>query len=343
MAISRRTKRATLGFLAIGAAVTVVLFTTDRFLEAQREKQRYEQERKELRPPDPVAVRIDKRALRRERKFGADVEPWVSAGVPSEVPGRVAATKVEPGQAVKAGDILVELDDRRALIAVDLARARHREALRLLDEANRLKSSRVVSQTAYEAAVAEARVTKAQLDDAEDMLARHRITAPFDGFVNERMVDAGDAVSANQPAVRVVDISKLRVVFDVSANDLAAFTPGKKVVLRVEGGAKFDPEIQFVARAADPSTRLFRVEAELPNPDNRLPGGMQGMVEANVEAFPEGPVVPAAAVRFVGREARVLKQSGGGPVETPVVLGPEIDGVYPVLDGLAEGDRVFLR
>lgn len=344
--MSRKTKRVILGFAAVVLAVAFVIIGSFRYLDSQRERQRYEQQRSELKPPPPVPVTIRSEALNRQRRFTAELVPWTDAGVPAEVSGRVIETAVEAGQTVKAGDVLIRLDPVPARIAVDLTRARHTEALRLLSEAETLQKNRVVSRTAFEAALAEARVTKAQLEDAEDRLRRHTITAPFDGVVNQRLVDTGDAVNINQPVVRMVDLERLRVRFDVTERELAAFRPGTQLTIRGLSGREgpFEATVQFVAGSADPATRLFRVEAELDNRAARLPGGLQGVVDAPIEIFPRGPVVPAAAVRFAGRDAVVLKDEGtGDPVATRIVVGPEIDGVFPVLEGLREGDRVFIR
>ena len=66
-------------------------------------------------------------------------------------------------------------------------------------------------------------------------------------------------------------------------------------------------------------------------------------METEVEAFAEGPVVPAAAVRFTGNEASVLLEGGNSTARSPVRLGPEIDGRFPVLEGLKAGDRVLIQ
>jgi hypothetical protein len=56
-------------------------------------------------------------------------------------------------------------------------------------------------------------------------------------------------------------------------------------------------------------------------------------------------VVPASAVRFAGRDAVVLKApgDGGDPVPVKIVVGPEVDGIFPVFEGLEEGDRILIR
>jgi RND family efflux transporter MFP subunit len=343
--LHKRTKRIALGVAAVVLIVFTVLLASNRYIEAQRESQRLETERKELKPPKPVSVEIAAEPLTRMRTFTADIRPWIQADVPAEVQGRVLETFVEAGQRVEKSQPLVKLDDTRARIAHEAVLARHTEASRLLVEAERLQKSRVVSQTAYEAALAEVRVSRALLDEARDTLERHTVKAPFSGVVNERLVDPGDAVNVNQPVARVVDLEKLRVYLHVGESDLSAFPSGKILPLQLSSGRKgtLNAEVVFASRSADPATRLFRIEAMLDNTDLSVPGGIQGTVETEVEVFPAGPVVPAAAVRFSGNNATVMLDGLEAAVQTPVRLGPEIDGRFPVLEGLKAGDRVLIQ
>ncbi len=346
MFLSRRTKRVVLGFSAVLILVVFIVVSAGRYLSSVKERQRYEQERSELKPPEPLAVEIVEKPLVRVKRYSADLVPWKQASVPSEVTGRVIETSVEAGQAVSKGETLVKIEDRRAKIALDLTQARHEEAMRLLGEAERLQKSSVVSQTQYESVFSEAKITKAQLDDAKDTLDRHTVKAPFDGVVNQRLVDVGDAVNVNQAVVELVDVERLRVKFMVAGNDLSAFPPGREVEVRLLSGSRQSvaAKVDYVSRSSDPVTKMFQVEAVVENADGEMAGGLQGVVEAEVEIFPNGPVAPAAAVRFTGRDAEVLVDAGEGkPVSKRITVGPEIDGQYPVLDGLKVGDRIFIR
>jgi len=346
MAISRRAKRVILGFTFLVVLVVFIFVSSARFVAGMREKQRYEQERAELKPPLPNVHEVRVESHPRVRSYAAELMPWMEANVPAEAAGRVIAVPIEAGTQVKQGDVLAQLDETRARILLASALARHEEMQRLLAEGDRLRKSNVVSQTQYEAILAENRVTQANLEEAQDNLLKHTIRAPFDGFVNERLVDVGDAVNLNQPVATVVDLDQLRVIFSVSEQDLSAFTIGKKLDLRLLAYPEktFHPEIRFLSRSADPGTRLFRVEAVLDNDGHDLPGGLQGRIEAEVERFANLPVVPGAAVRFRGRNAMVLKETGAGEPEwTTIQIGPELDGVFPVMEGLSAGDRILIR
>lgn len=344
MIFTRRTKRVFLGFLALGLVVFFVILASLRFAEAAREKRRYETEKSELRVPEPNIVVAEIRDLERLRRFSADLRPWIDAEIPAEVSGRVTEVFVEGGSVVDQGDVLVKLDDTLARLAVDQARARYEESLRLRAEAERLFASRAISETAYQAQISNVRLDKASLEEAVERLARHSIRAPFPGIVDKRLVDVGEAVNAYQPVARVVDLQKLRVEFFVTEADLESFLPGNRVNLLLDStpGETLRPTVDFVSPAADPRTRLFRVEAVMDN-EKALPGGLQGIVQSQSRPFKGLPSLPAAAVQFSGRRSLVWKVLPEGPELVEIRTGPEIDGFYPVLEGLAPGDQILIR
>lgn len=347
MGMTLRTKRVVLGFTALILIVVFLLVVMYRVAGSLRERQRYEEERAALMPPPPNVHVVEARTHHQDRRYSAQLLPWMRARVPAEVTGRVVEIYVEAGTAVEAGAPLVRLDDRLARIAVESTEARHAEARRLLEEGERLVRTNAVSRTEYEARAAAVRLTEAALAEAREVLERHTVRAPFHGTVNDRQVDIGDAVRANDPVAEVVDLDKLRVVFFVSEQDLGAFEVGKPVALRVEArpGEGFEPTVDFVSRSADERTRLFKVEAVLENENAGLPGGLQGVVEATIDLFKDRPFVPVAAVRFAGRHALVLVQAEGAeePGLVEIEVGPELNGYYPVLEGLAAGDRILVR
>jgi membrane fusion protein (multidrug efflux system) len=285
--------------------------------------------------------------LERERRFPAAVDPWLVASVPAEVTGRVSEVKVEAGSLVRKGDPLVLLDDEIAASDYRRASAKLEELQRLLGEAEILGQSKVVSRTQVESVRAEARQADAEEDATRARLEDHTIRAPFGGSVAERLVQVGEAVNVNQPVVRLVDTSRLRVVFYVNERDVASFPAGATVRLRLPAapGQVYQVPVVHVARASDEATRLFRVEGELANADLALRGGLTGEATATVALYADQLFIPTACVRLEGAGAYVLRvrEGEGGPESVRIQVGEEVDGFYPVLEGLAAGDRLLVR
>jgi multidrug efflux pump subunit AcrA (membrane-fusion protein) len=141
-----------------------------------------------------------------------------------------------------------------------------------------------------------------------------------------------------------VDLDRLRVEFFVTEADLDSFPIGKPIRLLLDSlpDEILEPTVDFVSPASDPRSRLFRVEAVMDNTKD-LPGGLQGVVESVTTPFQNSPSLPTAAVQFAGRQSLVWKVEPEGPKLTEIRIGPEIDGFYPVLDGLNPGDKVLIR
>lgn len=293
----------------------------------------------------PTTVEVRSKPLYRDRKFPVEIRPWLQARVSAETPGRILETLSRPGQVLKKGDAILRLDDGTARIALDLAIARHMETSRLLVETERLLEAQTVPQSAYEAALEQVRTSRLQLDAARDIFEKHTVRAPFSGILDGIFVNTGDSVQAGDPLAKIVDLEKLRVYLDVTESDLSAFQRGSRIPLRLNSFAHegLESRVEYVSRSSDPATALFRVESILDNEKSRLPGGITGTAEVRVLAYPRGPVVPAEAVEFAIGDAVVFKDRSGKTVPSRIQVGPEIDGLFPVLSGLSEGDKIVIH
>ena len=310
---------------------------------------RHERQRAAARPggdstPDFVSVQVGFERLARVKKFPAEIRPWIGAEIRTAVAGRVVEKFVEPGMDLKKGDPLLRLEETGPRLALESELARHAEATRALVETERLQKTGVVSDAAAEVALDEVRASRLRLDEAREVLARHTVRSPMSGVLTALAAQPGETLEPNQVLGAVEDIDKLRVFLNASKIDLPLFQPGEKLQLRLPPGIRetLRPEVLFVSPSADSKTGLFRIEAILNNMNHAVSANIQGTVEIEMEVYPEGPVIPAAAVRFSEQGTSVLREENGKPVPAPVRLGPEINGLYPVLEGLIAGESVFI-
>jgi RND family efflux transporter MFP subunit len=328
--------------IAPGAAAMAIFLMA--FLGVRHERQRAVP--KPAANPDPasVIVEVGFGRLAHVKKFSAVIEPWIAAEVRASVEGRVIEKFVESGAEVKKGDALLRLDETRARLALETNLARHIEASRALVETQQLEKTGVVSETAAEVALAEVRASRSRLDEAREALAHHTVRSPISGVVNLLEVQAGENLVANQILGVVADIEKLRVFLQVPATDLRLFQLGTKIPLRLlaEIHETPRPEVLFVSPSADPKTGLFKIEAILNNTNHNISANIQGAVDIEIDVVPEGPIIPSVTVRFSENGTSVLREENGKAVAVPVRLGPEIDGFYPVLEGLSAGERIFV-
>ena len=337
MMLKSRAKR-----IAPGAAAMALFLMA--FLGVRQERQRADNNPPKNPTPAPVSVEVGFERLARIKKFPAEIHPWIAAEIRSGIDGRVMEKFVQSETEVKKGDPLLRLDETPARIALDTELKRHTEASLSLVETERLQNNGAVSEAAAEVALDEVRASRVRLDEAREVLARHTIRAPISGVLTSLEIQAGETIHANQTLGVVSDIEKLRVFLNVAGDDLPFFQLGEKLPLRLSDETReiLRPEVLFVPPSPDPKTGLFKIEAVLNNSALLVPSNIQGTVEIEVEAFPEGPVVPLAAVRFSENGTTVLREENGRAVPTQIQIGPEIDGMVPVFEGLSAGERVFV-
>jgi RND family efflux transporter MFP subunit len=291
------------------------------------------------------------------------IAPEREAKLRAQVGGNVLAVLVEQGQAVSAGAVLAQVDDRTFKDAFLAAKAQLTSAQNAADQASRelaraqrlLKEGAVAERDAENATRANL-AAQAQLDDAkarlasaEENLNRTKVTAPFAGVVAERTVSAGDVVQPGGQLFTVIDPSSMRLEAAVPAEQLGLVKLGAPVRFSVTGyaGQRFTGRITRVNPTADPVTRQVRVYATIPNEARRgsapLVGGLfaEGRIASASRA---GLVVPAAAVDQRGLAPTVVRLKAGKVESVSVQLGlhDKAAETYEVTSGLAAGDTLLV-
>jgi multidrug efflux system membrane fusion protein len=263
--------------------------------------------------------------------------------VRAETAGAVAATPAELGAQVKAGDVLCRLniDARSAQLAE--ARAGFAKADLDYNAASKLGEDGFRSETSVAAAKAVRDQFAAQLERAQIEISNTKISAPFDGVYEARLAEEGDFLKVGDPCATVIQRSPFLVVGAVSERDVSKIKKGNRGSARLATGETIDGVVRFVAASADPATRTFDVELEVPNEDGALRDG----VTADFKVYAEessAHKVPRASLILNDEGDIGLRTLGADNVVlfTPVrLIGETPSGVW--VGGL-EGDvRLIVR
>ena len=172
------------------------------------------------------------------------------------------------------------------------------------------------------------------------------LPAPASGTVTSRTVNSGEVIEANKEILRVTDLSSVWVVGQVYEKDLGKIHIGSGATITSDAyrGRVFRGRVSYVDPRLDPATRTAQVRIELANPGQALKIGMYVNVAFPTIGGAENtvPVVPVAAVQNINNQQAVFVATKDSNVFVlrPVRLGPESNGLYPVLEGLAVGDRI---
>ncbi|MGB1012497.1 MAG: efflux RND transporter periplasmic adaptor subunit, partial [Nannocystaceae bacterium] len=301
----------------------------------------------------PVGRRTDTSA---EVRLLGRIEPNESTlkSITAWTGGRIERLHVKvTGQKIRAGQVIATLYSPEVFAA-------HQDLLVAKKQIGRLAASPTSSRQAANAALEAVRQRLRLIGVPDDTLARMErqrkparsmaIRTPFSGTVIERVATEGAYVSTGAVLYRVANLKKLWVQLDAYESDLPRVSQGQNVRIAIEAlpGEVFEGEVTFIEPTLDSRRRTALVRVELDNRDGRLRPGM--FAEATIAARTTGQtplVVPASAPLFTGRRAIVYVEVADGErlVYAPrtVRLGPRLGSVYPVVAGLAEGERVVIR
>lgn len=221
--------------------------------------------------PLPVVVERPTPASFGERfELAAEVRAERRARLSPRVDGLVAEVRVDAGDAVAAGALLLQQDDalarqalRRIAAQAAEAAARVREAERLLTEARQLVAQQFVPATQVatreaELALAQAALASAKAAEREqaELVARHALPAPFAGLVASRSAEVGEWVQRGATVIELVDLKALRIEAQVPAERHADLRAGAEYRLLL-GGSEQPATLEALLPVVDPGARTF--------------------------------------------------------------------------------------
>ena len=192
----------------------------------------------------------------------------------AETNGRVVALGPARGAAVEEGEVLVRLDprERRAMLSQAEATLGQREIEH--QAATTLGEKGFQAQTRVAEARAALEAAQAQLERIRIDLEHTEIRAPFDGILEERPVEIGDFIDIGDAVATVIDQNPFLVVGHVAEHDVGRLQVGMPGQGRLVTGQMVEGRLRYVGSQADPGTRTFRIELEVPNSEGRLAAGV---------------------------------------------------------------------
>jgi len=304
------------------------------------------------------------------------VEPVRQVVVKPAVSGVVLRLHVREGEQVTAGTTLAtvepDLSQARAVAEIRSARDQARVALeqarRDLQQGVALASSSLISEKELQDREAAEEQARLALESAEEQLRiieqsgvssqlrSLNVIAPAAGVVIRIGAEEGESVLAGTMTlgggtelVTIADLSSLMIEATVNEVDIGKVALDQHVEITVDAypNEEWSGRISFIAPAArvdeETRVRVFDVEVEVGNPDERLRPGMTANIDIRGERKEDVLTIPVEAVFRVDRADVVYRIENGLPVSTPVTLGLVDLARAEVTDGLSEGDLVTLE
>jgi membrane fusion protein, copper/silver efflux system len=192
-------------------------------------------------------------------------------------------------------------------------------------------------------------ISAAQIEQVERTgQVRRTLTlhAASSGFVVEKDVQSGQAVSPGMPLYRLADLSRVWVEADVYEQDLRLIRLGEPATVEITAypGERFAGRVSYVYPEVRAESRTTRMRVELDNPGGRIKPGMFATVVLDVPVADRAVLVPRDAVMRTGTHDMVfVEEHPGHYVMREVTVGVDAGGHTQILSGILVGDRVVAR
>jgi membrane fusion protein (multidrug efflux system) len=303
------------------------------------------------------AVLVTERAVPRLLRLTGELSSNERTDLAANAAGRVTKTFVERGDHVAKGAVLVQLDARSAALSRVEAEANVTSA------AAQLKNARADCER-YDGLLAKGAITQQEYDkqrtscqtqtaseegarvraaEAAQTLTDSSVRAPFGGVIAERFVHVGDYVHADTRVVTLLVDDPLRLQLTVPEANVGSVQTGLVVSFETVAlpGRTFTATVKYVGGEIREATRDLVVEAVTDNPDHVLLPGMFVAAQLPVGEVTL-PVLPAKALIHDDEIESVFVAVDGHLVERVVQLGPKVDDLVAIADGVKTGEQVVV-
>lgn len=347
--------------------------------------------------PKPVSITVvHKNAVARAVDVVGTIAAVDQVTVSSEADGKVQKINADLGDRVRAGQVLIELDDEKQRYAYEqqqaaLARTlaqygapdtEHLPDIEETPDAKRTKADLAQAEQAYERAAelfkrmlipqqalddartavetkkasydaslhnarnlrASIRASEAEMKLAARQLRDAAIRAPFDGYVEKRLVNLGELVKAQMPVMAIVRLDPLKVIAEIPEKMAPWIAEGRPVELRVDAyrDRTFTGKVTRISPAVNTSTRAFPFEAVVPNADAVLKPGTFARVHVESGKVDDVLTLPYAALQYRYGVNRVFVVQGDRLAVRELQVGERLGERIEILSGVKAGEQVAI-
>ncbi|SHJ99475.1 RND family efflux transporter, MFP subunit [Geosporobacter subterraneus DSM 17957] len=311
------------------------------------------------------------RTIANEISFSGKVEANREVSVVPKMPGKVTSVQAKVGSTVTQGTILFVMNQEdiqkqvdQAQISVASAKANYarteeqvNNAKVNLERTRQLYEQGAVPLSQYEQAVLAAserplETARIQIEQAElayrqalDSLKDASVVSPISGTVSAVNIEVGEMASTAQPAVMVVDMSRLFVKIDVPENMINDVKLGQPVDILIPAASeeKFAGKVETISPIANAATNQYTVQIYIENKEQRIKPGMFAKIQLNTRLKENVIAVRGETVVQKGARSLAYIVVDGKAVEREVKKGIDTGAFVEILEGLKPGDEVIVK
>lgn len=261
----------------------------------------------------------------------------------SQIKARISSLPIEKGTRVKKGDVIcrLEIEDRDANYTESVALVTQREleyeaSKKLFAKGHRSETQHSGAKSALEASIARSVRMKINLENAT-------IRAPFDGVINDRLIEVGDYMKEGEICALIMEEDPFLVVANISESEISQVKTGDHAYAILQNGRRLEGNIRYISSIADVNTRTFRVELEVANPAKDILDGITAELFIQADQVMAFKVSPAMLVLndsgIVG--VRIVDDSNIVRFREVNILGNHENGIW--FTGIQDGSKLIIE
>ena len=269
------------------------------------------------------------------------------ANVSPEMGGQILSVSVKEGDKVTTGQVMARINT--SVLQANLSELDNgiELATTVYERQSRLWEQKIGSEIQYLQAKNNLENLEKKKETVQTQIGMATIKAPFNGVVDKVWLKTGELAAPGMPMITVVDMSKMKVLADVSERYAAVVKKNAMVDVSFPSfGMELKAPIRTVGNVINPGNRSFSVEMTVPNPDKTLkPNGIATIM---IEDFAADSAMVVPAI-IVGRDQKgdflyLTKAEGKASkaLKTYVTTGMTSNGKTMVTSGLSPGDKVVV-
>lgn len=267
--------------------------------------------------------------------------------VSSQSPGQVTAIHVKEGDAVRKGQVLVELDVKVLRQSLEQLKTQYELAKTVFEKQKYLWEKKIGSEIQYLQAKNNKDALEQNMATLKEQIDMSRIVSPINGTIEELPMKVGQLLSPGVPgsAIRIVNMKRAKIVADLGESYAAKVREGNETfIVFPDFNEQIVARLSFASKYIDPVNRTFRAECWINNNEYELRANMIATMKINDYINDSALVVPANVIQkslqgdFVW--LAVLKDSQASAERRLIRQGSVYNGLVEITDGLKRGDLV---
>jgi len=292
-----------------------------------------------------VSVQVD--TIRQKRidaqyTYPGSFEPNKETKISAEIQGKINAVLVDAGSSVKAGQLLIQLDN--SLLKLQLQSIEVQiEGLQMdLKRYSVLAKADAIQGVQLEKAELGLKSAEVQKTILLEQINKTSIKAPFSGIVTAKMTEEGAFAAPGMPLLQITDISRLKFTINIPDKELDRFTMGEKHRLTADALPQIDliAEVSMIGSKANMGNS-YPVQLTVGNtPDFRIKSGMSGLVEVTNGESDKYIYIAASSIVGTNLKPQVYLITNGKASLKNISISERFENKVVVSEGLEEGNLI---